>query len=251
MLTRNLAQSLTLAAAAIACGACSSNGGTSGGGIGHPVGGDAAGEAALAGVVRIAKVDRAPDGKVTYYLENISGKTQEDLTYRIDFMFPPKSTGAIDVREDHRVTPEKDLVLLKSDTAKAVTEPNPEPGNQVQATRILVQDSPPVGVVARDASGAGTLLLNGTIECVGLSPEDDRFGDSPTLWIELENVSGRPISSLEAKAVFVGSVDKKQTKWTAVKDMKPGARARIAFDLAGMGRVSTYNFFVKIRQQAF
>lgn len=252
MLNRTCAPSLSLFATLILLGACASNGGGAEGGAGngHPTGGDVDGKIALPGVVRIAKVAHAPDGKVTYYLENISGKVQEDLTYWIDFSYPAVGNGAIEIREDHRVTPERDLVLLKSDLDKPVTESNPEPGKKVESTKITVQDSPPVAVVARDASGSGTPLLNGALECVGLSPEEDRFGDSPTLWIEVENVSGKAISGLEAKAVFVGSADKKQSKWTGVKDLKPGARARVEFNLAGLGRLSTYTFFVKIRQQS-
>lgn len=248
MLTSRLAKSFVLAATVLAAAACASNGG--GGKTGTPQMGDVAGTEALKGVVRIAKVDRGPDGKVTYYLENISGKLQEDLTYRVYFTYPGGGQGAIEVREFTEISPERDLVLLKGDTAKAVTEPNPDPKRTVQTTKIEVQDSPPVGVVARDASGSGTPLLNGALECVGLSPEEDRFGDSPTLWIEVENVSGKAISGLEAKAVFVGSADKKQSKWTGVKDLKPGARARVEFNLAGLGRLSTYTFFVKIRQQS-
>jgi hypothetical protein len=41
-----------------------------------------------------------------------------------------------------------------------------------------------------------------------------------------------------------------ETKWTTVKDVKPGAKTRIEFNISGLGRVSNYTFLVKIRQQS-
>lgn len=244
---------LVVLAAAFAAAGCASDG--SGGGGSASVKNDYADSEPLPGVVRIVKIVRAPDGKATYTLSNISGKLQEDLACHVNFIYDPSVDGAIAVRENREVSPERDLVLLKSDTAKDVVFENPRPGQPVRATIIEVQDSPPVAAVARDGAqmGTGTTFLNRALECVGMASEDEiRDGK---LWIDVENVSGRAVTELEAKAVFVDPLDKDhakhgETKWTTVKDVKPGARTRIAFNIADLGRVSNYTFLVKIRQQS-
>jgi hypothetical protein len=243
---------LVVAAAAFAAAGCASGGG---GGGGAEFTSDRAGDKPLPGVVEIVKVDRAQDGKVTYTLSNVSGKLQEDLAYHVNFIYDPSVKGAIEMREDREVSPERDLVLLKSDTAKDVVVENPRPGHVVRATMIEVQDSPPVAAVARDGAtkGTGTLFLNRALECVAMASEDEiREGK---LWIDVENVSERAVSELEAKAVFVDAMDKEnakrgETKWTTVKDVKPGARTHVQFNIAGLGKVSNYTFLVKIRQQS-
>lgn len=238
-----------LAACALAAG-CASDGGA-GGGTPTPTVNDAAGQEPLPGIVRIAKVDRAPDGKVTYYLENVSGKLQEDLACRVNFLYAPTGKGAIAIADDWEPTALRDLVLLKGDTAKEVAAENPRPGQPVKATTITVENTPPVAAVMREGNqkGTGTLFLNRALECVGMASEDEVHAGK--LWIEVENVSNRKVSDLEARAVFVDSTGEKkaETKWTRMADLQPGARGRIAFDLSGLGRVGTFAFLVKVRQQ--
>jgi hypothetical protein len=243
------ALSAGLALTALSLGACAGDGASR---SGAQVRGDAPGEVVLPGKVRIARIDRQPAGRVTYYLENIAGSLQEDLSYHIDFLYKPVVGSAIEIREDRNTTPERDLVLLKGDAAKQCAADNPRPGVEYITTQISVSESPPIAVVARDASNRGTLFLNGALECVGMSSEDDiRAG---TLWIEVENNSNRPVSELEAKAAFVDQMvgtKHAETKWTPVKDLRgEGDRARIEFNLAGLGKVSQYTVLVKIRQQS-
>lgn len=253
MLTGKGLAGLVVAAAALCAAGCSSSG--AGGGGGASFVSDHADGEPLPGVVKIVKVERAQDGRVTYTLANVSGKLQEDLAYHVNFMYDPSVKSAIEIREDREVSPERDLVLLKSDAAKEIVVENPRPGHAVRATVIEVQDSPPVAAVAREGgvAGTGTTFLNRTLECVAMASEDEiRAG---TLWIEVENVSGRAVSELEAKAVFVDAMDAGhtkhgETKWTTVKDVKPGAKSRIDFNIAGLGKVSNFTFLVKIRQQS-
>jgi hypothetical protein len=240
---------LFAAAAAFAAAGCSSDGSGRSGGPSYAS--DAAGGEPLPGVVRIAGVNRAPNGRATYSLENVSGKLQEDLAYHVNFTYDPTVGSAIEIREDREVSPERDLVLLKSDTAKEVVVENPRPGKVVRGTTIEVQDSPPVGAVAREGNqaGTGTMFLNRALECVAMASEDEiRAG---TLWITVENTSNRPVSELEAKAVFMDhSTKMAETKWTTVRDIKPGAQTRIDLNITGLGRVATWTFLVKIRQQS-
>ena len=246
---------LVVVAAALSAAGCASGASGGGGNGGASFVSDHADSEPLAGVVKIVKVDRAQDGRVTYTVANVSGKLQEDLAYHVNFMYDPSVKSAIEIREDREVSPEHDLVLLKSDEAKEIVVENPRPGHVVRATVIEIQDSPPVAAVAREGGtkGSGTTFLNRALECVGMASEDEiRAG---TLWIEVENVSDRPVSDLEAKAVFVDAMDKDhtkhgETKWTTVKDVKPGAKTRIDFNIAGLGKVSNYTFLVKIRQQS-
>lgn len=253
MKIRTLAMGAALAAAAFAVSACDSTGtAKSNGGGGGAVGTseDLADEMPT-DIVRVAKKEPGPDGRVTYVLENVSGKLQEDLTFHVEFHYPATASGAINA-DDIEVSPERDLVLLKSDVAKSITVDNPKPGHKVLATKLAVQSSPPIAAVARDANGPGTYFLNRAIECVGIASEDEVRARS--LWIEIENVSDRSVSELEAKAVFVDQMTKEkggETKWTAVRDIsKKGARARIQFDLGGLGDVKNLSFLVKIRQQS-
>ena len=41
-----------------------------------------------------------------------------------------------------------------------------------------------------------------------------------------------------------------ETKWTPVRDVQPGQRSRVSFDLSALGRLSNTIFLVKIRQQS-
>ncbi len=253
MTTRSLALAAALAAAALATAACPSTGGKGdGAGGGSSVGGDLH-DVLPTDIVRVAKLDHAPDGRTTYVLENISGKLQEDLTYHVEFHYESKTAGGpIGIADDLELSPERDLVLLKGDVAKPIVVENPRPGHAVKATTIAVQSSPPIAAVARDANNAGTFFVNHSLECVGMASEDEIRAGS--LWIEVENVSDRPVTELEARAVFVDQFTREETaktKWTAVKDLsRRGARSRIAFDLGGLGKVGALSFLVKIRQQS-
>jgi hypothetical protein len=218
---------------------------------------DGASDVVPADVVRVVKKESAPDGRVTYVLENVSGKLQEDLTYHVEFHYdyaaaPGDSQPVIKIADDIEFSPERDLVLLKSDTAKVIAVENPRPGKPVKSASISVQSSPPVAAVYRDAGNPGTYFLNRALECVGMASEDEiRAG---ALWIEVENVSDRALSELESKAVFVDQMTKEkvaETKWAAVRDLATkGARARIQYDLSGLGKVGNLSFLVKIRQQS-
>lgn len=215
---------------------------------------DSAGEA-LPGVVRIEGVEHGADGKVTYRLANISGRVQEDLSYRITFRYPP-TAQSVGTLYEWDATPLRDLVLLKSDTAKDISADNPRPGQKVLETKLYLENIIPVDTVSRDDGppGSGTLFLDRALECVTMAGEDAvRAG---TLWIELENVSSRKISDLEARVVFI-DMDRQGTSrkvaessWTPVAELQPGARGKVQFDLSQVGRVGSYKFLVKIRQQS-
>lgn len=212
---------------------------------------DSSGEP-IPGVVRIVGVDHDASGKVTYRLANISGKLQEDLAYSIRFRYPATGQGAISIADDWEPTPVRDLVLLKSDTAKEITAESPRPGSPVKETELNVENTPPVGIVAREKGppGSGTLLLDRSLECVLMAGEDEvRAGK---LWLEFENVSGIRVTELETRAVFVDGDGQKQaeTKWIGLKDLEPGARGRVTFDIAELGRVAAFTLLVKVRQQS-
>ena len=216
---------------------------------------DSAGEP-LPGIVKILGVEPGADGGITYRVANISGGLQEDLSYRIAFRYPETGNSAMKLYE-WDATPLKDLVLLKSDADKEISADNPRPGQKVLETKLTVESTPPVDTVARTggAAGTGTQFLERSLECTAMATEDDvRAG---TLWIELENVSSRPLSELEARVVFIDIVDRlgnsrkqAETNWTPLAELKPGARGKVQFDLAGLGRVGSYKFLVKIRQQS-
>jgi hypothetical protein len=251
---KTLATRAALAAAVFVAAACDSTGAGK-----NAKGGAIDDEDVLpAGVVEVVNVNHAPDGRVTYVLKNVSGQLQEDLTYRVKFHYAGTENNkdgngkAFQIADDVQVSLERDLVLLKSDAAKSVVVDNPRPGQAVKDTRILVQVSPPVPSVARDAGSQGTFFLNHALECVGMASEDEiRAGN---LWIELENVSDRALSELEGRAVFVDQFTKEkisETKWTSMPDLpQRGARSRVQFDLSGLGKVGNFSFLVKIRQQS-
>jgi hypothetical protein len=242
-----------LAASALALVACDSSSGSRGAAPLAEAKSDQAGEEPLAGVVRIKSVTRAPDGGVRYVLENISGKDQEDLSYFISFLFPSQVGTAITMLGDREATPQRDLVLLRG-TEKELAAGNPRPGTASQGTRIDVFSNEAVPVVARSAGEPGTLFFNKTIECVAMAPEDDQRGANPRLWIEFENVSANSITDIEAKVQFhdpsAGNRKVGETNWTPLSNLSPHQRARIDFDLSGVGRISNRIFLVKIRQQA-
>jgi len=247
---RTLAMGAALAATAIAAAACDSPKTNRTGDGGGRSGGDLE-DTLPVDVVRVVSKEHAPDGRVTYVFENISGKLQEDLTYHVEFHYPASVEGAIK-SDEIEVSQEKDLVLLKSDLAKSISIENPKPGHAVVATRLAVQSSPPIAAVARDANGPGTYFLNRAIECVGMAtPEEIGAG---SLWIEIENVSDRAVTELEAKAVFVDQMTKEkgaETKWADVRDLpKKGARSRVDFNLGGLGKVANLSFLVKLRQKS-
>ena len=211
---------------------------------------DSAGEP-LPGIVKIVGVDSGADGRITYRLENISGKVQEDLSYRIAFRYPETETSAFKLYE-WDAAPLRDLVLLKSDTAKEISADNPRPGSEIKETILNVENTPPVGAVARDDGppGSGSLFLERALECVKMAGEDEvRAGK---LWIEFENVSGRRVTELEARAVFVDGDGAKQaeSKWIGMRDLEPAARGRVDFDISGLGRVAVFTLLIKVRQQS-
>ena len=211
---------------------------------------DRAGTEPLRGIVRLKSVERTPEGGVRYVVENISGRDQEELAYFVSFFFPSQEDTAIKKLGDRDTTPQRDLVLLRG-TEREITAANPRPGAPCLGTTIDVLNNEAVPVVTRGDT-PGTLFLNKSLECVAMSTEDD-LRDSK-LWIEFENVSRRAISELEAKVQFhdPGAANRKvgETKWTPVRDIQPGQRGRVQFDVASLGRLSNTIFLVKIRQQA-
>ncbi len=110
-------------------------------------------------------------------------------------------------------------------------------------------DDPPIATLARTKDQPGSKLLSGALECVGLSGEDDvRAGK---LSLEVENVSAGALSGLEASVafrdVFAAGRTAAETAWTSVPDAAAGARARIDFDIAKLGRVARYAMVVRVR----
>lgn len=216
---------------------------------------DRAGDEPLPSIVRIKSVDRAPDGTARYVVANISGRDQEDLAYFISFFFPspPEEDDRVAIKKlgDRETTPQRDLVLLRG-TEREISAQNPRPGAPCLGTTIDVVNNEAVPVVMR-ADTAGTLFLNKSLECVAMSGEDD-LRVSKKLWLEFENVSGRPVSEIEAKAQFhdPGAANAKvaETKWMTLRDVQPQQRTRVEFDLSALPRLSNTIFLVKIRQQS-
>lgn len=245
---------LTLAAAAVCAAVCVAgcNGGASSGSSGtgrgpDDVSNDASGDKLLGGNIRIARVDRAPDGSATYLLDNTSSDDLADLSVWINYYYPPDERSAFEKVFDLQPSPPQDLFLTKGETGHSITAANPRPGDQVIATRLEVLEDLPIPVVI------GTRFLNNELECVAMSSADDLLGAKPSQWIEVQNASSRKIPAFEAVAVFIdpavarpGNV-KAQAK-TMASAMEPGTKQRLTFDLAGKGRLSNYQFFVKVRR---
>lgn len=231
----------------LALAACQSNGEGDGGGV--RTGNDAEG-AVLIDAVRIAKIDRSTvnqDGKVRYWVDNISGTDQDDLAWSVSFLFPPQKSD-VSVTETAETTSERSLTLLRGDANKlleaqcgAFAEMKAR-GQPVLGTRLNVAFSPPVMTLARDANTAGTRFL-GKIECVGQS----NVWEGDQLVLEFENITNAKVSDLELQVVFVDT--RAKSKWRAIPAMGPGQRAKVAVDLKGLD-MGSRDFLVKVRQQA-
>ena len=226
---------------------------------------DAAGDQPVPGVVRIDRVDRstlATDGTVRYYLDNVSGEDQENLTARVIFYYPPTQQSDIALPFDTDVTEEKSIALFRGQggfefaaASRAFTE-RQAAGESILATRIELIVEELVQTVARDDTSPGTLLLNGQLECVGISPWELRSGmegGDPQLWLELQNVSAQRVSNVEVRVVFFDGdedVRKAETAWAKLPALAPGERARATIDLAGIDltQARRWRFFVRTRQ---
>ncbi len=89
---------LALVAAAFAVQGCNSTGGGGGGTTGSSAPnvatsseGDSEGDVLAGGRLRIARIDASTlntDGTVRYFLENLSGKLEEDIIYSVQFFHP-------------------------------------------------------------------------------------------------------------------------------------------------------------------
>jgi hypothetical protein len=225
---------------------------------------DVAGEEPLAGIVRIAQIDRsaaATSGVVKYYIDNVSGQLQEDLSWNVVFMYPPRQRGVnVVLPYDSDVTASKDLEMVGGQRGVVLTATSTEfasrtaAGEQLLATRLVVQKIELVPMVERDpVTGPGTKVLSGRLECVGLSPADDRIiKNPPELWIELENVSSQPVEDVEVKAVFMSSDGRTragETGWHAISSVQPGQAQRVTLDLSRINRsvARTGSFVVKVK----
>jgi hypothetical protein len=230
--------------------ACESNGG---GGAPGRTGSDAEGTV-LAEGVRIASIDRsamAGEGRVTYRVDNVSGRDLDDLVWSVTFVFPRRSgMGDIQVEEETETTAERPLGLQRGEQGRAVVAvcgafaERRAMGQQAIGTRLNVASNPPVLTVARAADGTpGTRFAANRIECVGQS---DIWADAESLTIEFENVSGQKVTDLEVQAVFVDT--KARTKWKAIPSMAPGQRAKATLDLRGLD-LGGRDFLVNVRMQ--
>ncbi len=256
---RPLSAVIALAAAA-ALSACASNAEQS---PATQATSDAAGAELANGAVRIASVDRSTlqtDGSVRYVLDNASNEDQEHLTARVVFYYPPTGTGSIALPFDTDVTDEIGVLLFKGQrgyelraTSRAFADRKAK-GDQVLATRLDVQVEELIPTTARDGGVGGTRLLNGQLECVGIASEDLRNGldgAAPEFWVEIENVAGRAIGNVEARAVFIDGVRgvrTGETKWSKVPRLEPGSRVKVPFDLSGAGEVRNRPFVIQVRQ---
>jgi hypothetical protein len=237
-------------ALAVACGVA---GGCNGTDDGRRMGDDAG--QIVGEVARSVKVDRTTvnqDGRVRYWIENISGQDQEDLVWSVTFHLPPEVKDGLEVPEQGEVTSERGLVLYKDDKARLVEAECPNwteiraRGKKILSTTLNLQVQQPVPTIARNATERGTVFDGGRLECVGMDP-DDLLGKDST-WIEFENVSSRKLLDLELQYVFAGAAAR--TKWKSIPALAPGQRARVEVDLRGLGLGTDRDFMVKVRQQA-
>ena len=269
------AAALTLAAFAFAaCGGTGSSGGGGGGG-GGAEGGAALGPSASGSdqagdfpdgtvgdeqLVQISKIDRKgmhETGTVTYYVDNVSGERLRDLTYWVQFQWPPNNPQ---VPYDSDVTDQKSLVLVKGAAGEALTATSPEfaqrtsgdKPQKIQATRLIMMQERPVAAVSREEAGQGTLFVQGALECVAISPEDLLWESPGQLWIDFENVSDRSLSRLQVQVVFVDISEDVtgETKNERLATLKPGAKKRVTFDLSEAGTVRGREMRVRVTQRS-
>lgn len=249
---RRLASAAFCVAAAVSLGACQSDGDHEGGGGGRSSS-DAEG-ALLADAVRIVKIDRAAvntEGRVRYTVDNVSGVDQEDLTWSVSFLFPPRQGESdIAVAEESETTSERSLVMLRGDSGKVLDavcgafNERRAAGQPVIGTRLRVAKNEPAFPMARAPGSQGTRFLN-KLEMVSVSNIEDAT-DPTELVLEFENFSGGKVSELEVQAVFPRSG--MRTKWKALPAAGPGQRTRAVLDLRGVN-IGDRQFLVKVRQQ--
>ncbi|MCE9634739.1 MAG: hypothetical protein K8T90_03450 [Planctomycetes bacterium] len=241
------------AASAVSLGACASDGDGGSSGGGGRSSSDAQG-ALLADAVRIASIDRNAvntEGRVRYVVDNVSGADQEDLTWSVSFLFPPRQVESdISVAEESETTSERSLVMLRGDAGKvldatcAAFNERRAAGQAVIGTRLRVAKNEPAFPMARSAGSPGTRFLN-KLEMVAVSNIEDA-SDPTELVLEFENISGSKASELEVQAVFPRSG--MRTKWRALPAAGAGQRTRAVLDLRGVN-IGDRQFLVKVRQQ--
>ena len=223
---------------------------------------DVAGGEPLAGVVQIVSIDRSTvntDGTVRYRVKNLTQQDQETLSARVIFYYPPSEGSDIALPYEADVIDVK-LPLFKGQdnyelvaTSEAFAERSAA-GEAVLATELDVTLEVLVPVLARTAAAPGTRLLNGRLECVGISPEDARLGldgTKPELWIEFENVSAKAVRNVQVSAVFMdtrGDVTTGETGWTRMSRVEPGERRRVELNLEGAGVVRNRPFLVRMKK---
>lgn len=226
---------------------------------------DQAGDEPLENIVRIVEVDRSTletDGTVRYRLANVSGEDQESLAARVIFYYPPTQQGGIALPYDTDVTVETTVVLFKgqddyvfSATSRTFADRSAA-GDAVLATRIDVQKEEPIAMVARDGATPGTRVLNGQLECVGISDEDLRLGldgAAPQLWLDFENVGREALSSIQIKVLFLDTQGDRvtgETGWHDLPELGAGERGRVDVELDGAGTVRNRPFLVRVRQSS-
>lgn len=249
--TTSLLRAVALAAIAACAAACASTDDENGS-PGNRGPNDAE-SAVLAESVQIARVDRSTvnkDGKVRYYVDNISGSDQEDLAWSVSFVFPRgESSSEISVSAEEETTAEKSLILLRGERNKVLEAEcgafaeRRSRGQSVIGTRLNMIPNPPVLTLARAPDGSPGTRFLGRIECVGQSS----IWDGDQLVLEFENVSGGKVTNLELQVVFVDT--RAKSKWRAIPPLAPGQRGKVAVDLKGID-MGERSFLVKVRQQA-
>lgn len=224
---------------------------------------DQVGNEPVDGVIRIAAIDRDRlnvDGSVTYRIDNVSDEDLESLSATVVFYYPPSGDSEIALSFETDVTEERSVVLFKgqsgfeiSATSRVFAERKAK-NQKLLATRLDVTREELVAAVERDAETPGTRLFNGRLECVAISPEDDRVRfDNPTLWVDLENISPRNVSNLEVKVVLLETVSRRRAResgWHKVKTLGPGQVGRATIDLSKLGRIFGEDILLKVRQSA-
>ncbi len=246
---------------ALAVGACGTTGGA-GDKDASAFSDDQPGDEPVPGVVRIVEVDRSAlgtTGTVRYRLANLTREDVDNLSARVTFYYPPSQGGTIALPFETDVTAETSFVLFKGQddfdftvTSRAFEE-RVAAGEKVLATKIDVLQAEPIAMTARENGVAGTLVLNDSVECVGISPEDLRLGldgAPPQLWIEFENVSGRPLQSLELNVLFLDTQGEDvtgETGWQSMPSLAPGESQRVEVDLSKAGVVRNRPFLVQMR----
>ena len=200
------------------------------------------------------------DGTVRYRVANLSDEDVPNLTARVVFYYPPgaEQTGiALPYVTD--VTEETEFRLFRGQNDYEVVATSrefaarKEAGDAILATRLDVEQEKPIAITARDGSAAGTRVMKGRLECVAISPEDERLGMDgapPELWLDFANVSGERVKNVQFSAVFMdtqGEAIVSQTAWAALPTLEPGDTGRVEFDLSDVGSVRHLPFLVRAR----